>query len=158
MSPWWLIPLGAVYLGLVLALWRHIYFRMDSHLVPRPRTDAPAVESARDTAFHTGAARAGDITFNPAPAPQPRALSDFFGEQLVFESICGARNLHSVFTAYAMADAAQRRDFTRDERMFYDACLGATLRGIIDEHRARSPEPVTHPEATPASIVNTSHH
>lgn len=156
MSPWWLIPLGGVYVAVVLVCWRHVYLRMGSDLVPGPQTDPNVPDVVRDTAFHTGAARAGDITFTPAP--QPRALSDFFGEQLVFESICGARNLHSVFTAYAMADASQRRDCTRDERMLYDACLGATLRGIIDEHRARSPEPVTHPEATPASIVNTSHH
>lgn len=127
MNAEWLVVIVwcAVYIGVVLACWRYIYFRTDSHLIPK------------------------------APEPISRTL----GEQLVLEAICGASNLHAVHSGYVMAASAQRRATSPDERMFYDACLGAALRQLIDEHRALNPEPITQTtEEAPASIGNTAHH
>lgn len=148
------VVLGAVGVALLIALWGYLYYHMDLHLTPRPHTDIPTPEFVPNAVISEPGARADDITFN---SPPTRPLSDFFGEQLVFESICGAHNLHSVFTAYAMADASQQRECSRDERMFYDACLGGTVRGLIDAHRARTPE--TETAATSAhAIVSTLRH
>ena len=72
----------------------------------------------------------------PIPAAPPRPGADNFGEGLIFRAICETPHLYTLYCAYSSARDAQRRACPEDERMFYDAVLGATLRKIIDSQRA----------------------
>lgn len=91
------------------------------------------------------------------PASEPLTkhkaeITAYFGESLIFEAVCESRNLHAVFSAYCMSDDAQRRECSNDERMFYDACLGGTLRKLVDEYRATRAQLI--PEPTRSTLCH----
>ena len=113
---------------ILVGVFVYLYRAMGAELAP---TNTTASEHACDDTFSKVALPLPI----PAPPPRPRPGADNFGEGLIFRAICDTPHLYTLYSAYASARDAQQRACKEDERMFYDAVLGATLRKIIDSQR-----------------------